>query len=151
MSEAQKEIIEKVSVALNDLPKSSRDAYVRYLTYSQYQDGSFPEPPIIVSSSFSKDEIEQEIKNKTEFLEHRIRDIENRFPNEATIEKVASVNDAILSTNLEALSETLKKIEDKLLSKWDVAKIVFQIIAALGGLLGLSLAIIKFVLEKTTP
>ncbi len=94
----------------------------------------------------TKTEIESEVNKKFHELKNRVEEIEKRFPKEATLEKIASVNDAILATNLEALSESVKRIEQKLLSKWDVAKIVFQILAALGILTGLIFAIIEYAL-----
>ena len=115
---------------------------------SQLVDGSFPNLPIIPVASIGKDEINKEIEQKTSFLYDKIEEIEKRFPSDATIEKISSVNDAILATNIESLFESLKRIEDKLLSKWDVAKIVFQIIASLGGVIALAIVAIKFASDR---
>ena len=93
----------------------------------------------------TKTEIESEVNKKFDELKNRVEEIEKRFPKEATLEKIASVNDAILATNLEALSESVKRIEEKLLTKWDIAKIVFQIIAVLGVAIGIVFAILKYV------
>jgi hypothetical protein len=94
--------------------------------------------------SISKEEIQKEIDVKVNALRKRIEEIEKRFPNQDKIDKIASVNDAILATQIESLTETVKKLEEKVLTKWDVAKIVFQIIAALSGLVGLALLVITF-------
>jgi hypothetical protein len=94
-----------------------------------------------VPAYLTKVEIESEVNKKFDELKSRVEEIEKRFPKDATLEKIASVNDAILATNLEALSETVKRIEQKLLGKWDVAKVVFQILAALGVLIGIIFAI----------
>ncbi len=59
------------------------------------------------------------------------------------MEKVASVNDAILATRLEALEETLRETKERLLSKWDVATIVFAIIAGLGTTVGIIAGLVK--------
>jgi len=151
LSEAQKALIERVAVTLKDLPAASRQNYLQYLLYSQRQDGSFPEPPIIISGTASKEEIDREVKDRTRVLEQRIQEIESRLPPDATIEKLASVNDAMLAANLELLAKSVKRLEDKILSKWDVAKVTFEIIAALGGLVILALAIIKFVILPPAP
>jgi hypothetical protein len=90
-------------------------------------------------------EIETEANKKFEELKKRIEGIEKRFPKEATLEKIASVNDAILATKVEALSDAINRIEKKLLTKWDVVKIVFEILAALGVLVGIGFAIANYV------
>lgn len=102
---------------------------------------------IIVHSSTSstETEVENEVKEKFGEIDIRLKDIEQRFPKESTLEKIASINDAILATNIETLSESIKRIEDKLLNKWDVAKVTFQILGGLGILIGMIFAIIKFV------
>jgi hypothetical protein len=98
----------------------------------------------ISSPSFPKHEIQKEIDTRVESLKERIEEIENRFPEQSTIDKIASVNDAILATQIENLEKTLKKLEEKLLTRWDVVKIVFQIIAALSALIGVILALITY-------
>jgi hypothetical protein len=39
--------------------------------------------------------------------------------------------------NIESLTEAVRRIEERALSKWDVAKIVFQILAAVIALTGI--------------
>jgi hypothetical protein len=70
-------------------------------------------------------------------LEKRLAELEDRLPADATLDKVASVNDAILATKLEAVEESLKQLRNSTLSRWDVVIVVFAILAALGGLLGI--------------
>jgi uncharacterized protein YacL len=52
------------------------------------------------------------------------------------------VNDAILATNIESLTRTVKRIEEKTLTKWDVAVIVFQIIGVIGVVIGVIIGVI---------
>lgn len=89
-------------------------------------------------------------------LDARIADLEKRLPAEATLEKVASVNDAILATKLESLDESLKQLREQslkeleglsnsMLGRWDVAVVVFAILAAISGILGAIFGIINFV------
>lgn len=142
--EAQGPLIDQLRGALSELPEDIRARYIQYLIYSQRPDGSFPEPPIIPSATATKEEIEELIEKRMSTLRTKVDEIENRFPSEATLEKIASVNDAILATNLENLAESVKRLEERLLSRWDVVKVVFQIIAALGALIGIIFAIIKY-------
>ncbi|MFX0141398.1 MAG: hypothetical protein ACFFDN_47610 [Candidatus Hodarchaeota archaeon] len=92
-------------------------------------------------------EVEDKVKKQLDEIKNRVEQIEKRFPEESTLEKIASVNDAILGTTVETLSESIKRIEEKLLTKWDVAKIVFQILSGLGILIGIVFAIINFILK----
>jgi len=96
-------------------------------------------------TSSTETEVENEVKEKFGEIDIRLKEIEKKFPKESTLEKIASVNDAILATNIETLSESIKRIEDKLLTKWDVVRITFQILGGLGILIGIIFAIIKFV------
>lgn len=144
MREAQAPLIDLLEVVLSDLPEVSRDRYIQYLLRSQREDGSFPELPIILSTTASQEEIKELVESRVSTLQARIEEIENRFPRETTLEKIASVNDAILATNLENLTESVKRIEEKMLTSWDVAKIVFLIIGALVGLAGFVLAVVRY-------
>ncbi|GAI25840.1 unnamed protein product, partial [marine sediment metagenome] len=93
----------------------------------------------------TKQDIETQVNEQVDELKKRIEEIEARFPQEATLEKIASVNDAILATQLETLSASIKAIQDRMLTKWDIAKIVFAILTALGTLIGIIFGIINFV------
>ena len=75
-------------------------------------------------------------------LEKRIQTIESRLPSSATIDKISSVNDAILATNIESLTRTVKRIEEKMLTKWDVAVVMFQIIGVIGVVIGVIIGVI---------
>ena len=93
----------------------------------------------------TKTDIEEQINAKVGELKKRIEAIEARFPQEAMLEKIASVNDAIMATRLEAMSDSIKVIHDRMLTKWDVAKTVFTILSILGVLIGLILGIINLI------
>lgn len=96
----------------------------------------------------AKDNSQKEIKDLTTDLQMRIENIEKRFPEESTLEKLASINDAILSTKIEELLRSINRIEEKMLSRWDVAKIVFVIIGSIGTLIGLTITVIKFLTNQ---
>ena len=122
--------------------KTDYEAYLNYLLTNYER--SWRNLLVHSPSYPTRAEIETEVNKKFDELKRRVEEIENRFPKEATLEKIASVNDAILATNVEALSESIKRIEDKLLTKWDIAKVVFQILAALGVLIGVIFAILQY-------
>lgn len=122
----------------SEIEEAQKNAYPQYYPYTL---GKLQDAPI--SAVLPLAEINQEIERRTRALDQRIQVIEDRFPSDATIEKISSVNDAILATNLESLTRSVSKLEEKLLSKWDVAVIVFEIIAALGGLTALIITIIS--------
>jgi len=88
-------------------------------------------------------EIEDNINKKLADIKNRMNQIEDRFPTDSTLDKIASINDAILAKNIETLSESVKNIEKKLLSKWDMAKVVFQILTVLGVLVGIIFTVIE--------
>ena len=83
------------------------------------------------------------IEQRVEAVKRRIDEIETRFPAEATLDKVASINDAILATKIEALSAEVERLQSNLITKWDVATIIFLVLGALGGLI-LSLRLLSF-------
>jgi hypothetical protein len=147
LEERKKKAVEQLSMWRNyiahGLPSELKsDSYRQELVYQwllNVADSKIQRTPQV-----TQDQMKAEIENVTRELVDRIDKIEKRIPSEATIDKVASVNDAILATHIETLSESIKRIEDRLLTKWDVAKIVFTIIGALGVITGLILTIIKF-------
>jgi hypothetical protein len=95
----------------------------------------------------SRAEIRREVEAAITALQGRLEQIEQRFPEEATLEKIATVNDAILATKIEQLEKSIENLESKLLTKWDVATIVFAVFAAIGGVAGVIFAVANFVLK----
>jgi hypothetical protein len=97
--------------------------------------------------SASKEEIREEVRSAVISLQDRLERIEQRFPEEATLEKITSINDAILATKVEQLQKSIEQIESIILTKWDVATIVFAVFAAIGGVAGVIFAVANFVLK----
>lgn len=52
--------------------------------------------------------------------------------------------DKTLESKVDQLEKAIIKLEDKAVSKWDVAITVFVILAALGGLVGAALTIVRW-------
>jgi hypothetical protein len=94
-----------------------------------------------------KDDVKDAVNRAVSTFTERLERIEQRFPEESTIDKIASINDAILATKVEQLQTLLEQLEDRILTKWDVATIVFMVIAAVGGLAGVIFAVANFVLK----
>lgn len=137
------EYYEQLEPGLKDAAMETLETYLALRLLPTYAE-SWRKLPVDFSIYSTKDEVENEVNRKIDELKKRVEEIEKRFPKKATLEKIASVNDAILSTNLEGLSESIKRIEEKMLTRWDVAKIVFEILAALAFLTGLIFGALKF-------
>jgi len=90
-------------------------------------------------------DVKELVNEKFEELKKRVEAIETRFPKEATLEKIASVNDAILATQLEAMSDSIKEIQKNILTKWDVVKILFAILGALGVIVAIIFGILNWI------
>ena len=147
ISEAQVNLIDK---ALADLPDEPKQRYLNYLLLSQRDDGSFPEG-LITISTFDSSEMSSKVENEIAPLKARLEKIENRFPKESTIEKIASVNDAVMATQIEHLIEEVKKLDEKILTKWDVAVVVFEIMAVIGVVGGIIIGVIQYLAARVTP
>ena len=137
---AQQEVRNKL---VHDLAMSIEDRQTRELILKEFIVHLESSAPTQIAAA-QQEEIKKQVEERTEVLKQRLETIEKRFPKESTLEKIASVNDAILGTKVEELQRAIERIESKLLTKWDVAKIVFTIVGALGALIGVALAIIKY-------
>jgi uncharacterized membrane protein YeaQ/YmgE (transglycosylase-associated protein family) len=155
LSKLQKKSLTQASEALRNAQNEVRNKMVHDLAMSiedrQIRDLILKEFIVHLESSaanaiaaFQQDNIKREVEERTAALKERLESIERKFPEESTLEKIATVNDAILGTKIEELQRSLERIENKLLSKWDVAMIVFTIIGSLGALVGLTITVIQF-------
>lgn len=69
-----------------------------------------------------------------ELLEARLEQIEARLPAEATLDKLASVNDAILATKLEETERAIARLDREAMSSGKVTAVVFTVLAAMFAL-----------------
>lgn len=74
---------------------------------------------------------------RIELLSAQVRQLEARMPEGATLDMLASVNDAILATKLEALEKQLDRVEREQIGPGKVTVIVFGVLAAFFGLAAL--------------
>ena len=110
-------------IALSELSVDLEDSLYKWLSH--------------VPSYLTESEIEVLVDHRLSKLEEKLQRIDKRFPDESTIEKIASVNDAILATKIEALFNSVDDIKRNMLTNWDIVKVVFGILTALGVLTGM--------------
>jgi DNA replication protein DnaD len=92
----------------------------------------------------SVEEIKSEVTQHVSDLKERLEKIESRFPEDAQLEKIASVNDALLAERIEQLAKQISGIEEKILSKWDVAVIVSTILTSIIGIVSLTITVLRY-------
>jgi len=119
------------------------DTIVNYRAPHSSLPWMFPDLLMPSGVNLSQQEIEKMVAQKVDEVTKRVASIEDRLPAQEHIDKIASVNDAILATNIETINDSLRRLEARMLTKWDVAKIVFTVIGSLGALVGIVLAILK--------
>jgi hypothetical protein len=95
------------------------------------------------SPGVSRQEVQKEVKAQVAEIQDRIVKIENRFPDEAKLDKVASINDALLSERIDQLSKQVENLENKMLSHWDVAVVVGGIITGIIAIVGATYGVLK--------
>jgi hypothetical protein len=104
-------------------------------------------PPATRGTHPSKEEVKQEVDSAVNVIRERLERVEQRFPEESTLEKIASINDAILATKIERLEKSIENLESTLVTKWDVATIVFAVFGAISGVAGVIFTVANFVLN----
>jgi hypothetical protein len=93
----------------------------------------------------SREQVRTEVEDKMTEVRGRLKAIEKRFPDDATIDKIASINDALFAQRIEQLSTRIEKLEEKLLTKWDVALTVSIVAAGIFTVVGATYAVLKVV------
>lgn len=91
----------------------------------------------------SREQVTGEVDEKMKGLRERLQAIENRFPDNASIDKIASINDALFAQRIDQLSDRIEKLEEKLLTKWDVAIIVSVVATGIFTVVGATFAVLK--------
>ena len=88
-----------------------------------------------------------EISKEFQQFKECIEKIERRFPDEAQMDKVASINDALLSQRIDQLKERIDKMEEKIPSKWDIALTVSAILGGICAVVAATYGVIQFVTQ----
>ena len=99
---------------------------------------------VAASPELSKEEVKNEIATHLGEVQERLSKIESRFPEESRLEKISSINDALLSERIDQLAKQVENLEKKTLTKWDVALTVSTIIAGIAFVVGATYLIIKY-------
>ncbi|WP_208739629.1 hypothetical protein [Arthrobacter agilis] len=78
------------------------------------------------------------LERRFELLERRLTSMEGRLPERGTLDKLESVNDAILATQLENLSKHIDRLDQNAMTTGAVTQIVLTCIGALAAITALS-------------
>lgn len=92
----------------------------------------------------TRDQIRQELERQLSEFRERIAKIENRFPDETNIEKIASINDALLAERIDQISKRLDGLDKRILTKWDVALTVSMILGGIFAVVTATYSVISF-------
>ena len=116
--------------------------YLRQITdrLSQELQHALGEESADDEESGRKEVLETEIR----LLSTRLDKLEGRFPNEATLEKYASVNDAILATRHEELARRMARLESEAMTPGKVILLLSTVLAVLFGMM----AALPFILQQ---
>lgn len=80
----------------------------------------------------TKQLVSAEVEEKMGDLKERLQAIESRLPTDSVIDKISSINDALLAQRLEQLSQRIDNLESNQLTRWDVA---VTLATVMGGIL----------------
>ncbi len=100
---------------------------------------------LAASHTLSKEDVRQEFDSQLAEVQTRLAEVESRFPKEAKLEKVTSMNDALLSNRIDQLAKQVDAQEKRILSKWDVALTVSTIIAGIAFVVAATYTVLKVV------
>jgi hypothetical protein len=95
--------------------------------------------------ALSGEGVQVEVDKAVADLKGRLESIETRFPDSSSIDKIASINDALFAERIEQLASRMALLERKLLTKWDVAITVSVVVAGICTVVGATYAVLKAV------
>ena len=98
---------------------------------------------LAASPTLSKEDARQEFDSQLDEVRTRLAEVESRFPKEAKLEKVTSMNDALLSERIDQLAKQVEALEKRILSKWDIALTVSTIIVGIAFVVMATYAVLK--------
>jgi len=93
--------------------------------------------------SMSQEEVEKEVDRRLREVHSRVEAIEERFPSESNLDKIASINDALFAERIEQLASRLENLEKRQLSRWDVAITVSLVVAGIFAVVGATYGVLK--------
>ena len=84
----------------------------------------------------SGEKVRAEVDKAITELKARLESIETRFPDSSSIDKIASINDALFAERIDQLSQRIVILEQKQLTQWDVAITVSLVVAGIFTVVG---------------
>lgn len=75
-------------------------------------------------------------------LKGRVAKIEERLPDDAVLDKVASLNEALLAKGLENVQKEIDRLQQSMLTRWDVVTVLFATLAAIAAVVGAVVGIV---------
>ena len=148
LSHRKEKIRETMSKVGIDLGFVKADILSNELVLSQRQLDKIEEQIIARLSDrhdLNSPKLKATIENELEEFRDRIAKIEKRFPSEAQLEKIASINEAIFAVRIDQLANQIDALEGRILSRWDVAVTVSSIIGAIFAIIAATYAVIGFI------
>jgi len=103
---------------------------------------------IAANTTLSNEEVREELERELREIQQRVHKIEDRFPEDAKLEKIASINDALLSERIDQLAGQISALEKRILTHWDVAKIVSTIVGSICAVVVATYGIIQFLTKS---
>jgi len=100
---------------------------------------------VIAESHATDNEKVEKIREQIKEFNERIAKIESKFPDDSKIEKISSINDAIFSERIDQLQKTVQRLEEKQLSRWDVALVVSMIVGAILTIVAATYGVLSWV------
>lgn len=89
------------------------------------------------------DEVRSAVQTELGEVRQRIEKIENRFPPESQLERISSINDALLSERIDQIGKRIESLEKQVLSRWDVAKTVSTVIGGVCAVVAATYSVMK--------
>lgn len=131
VNKEQLEIINEALSTIKGIKNEERNSVLRIWGYVSAEENKTKDDwPLNLITQQIEEDNRLQVEKYLQPLKNRLEEIESRFPKKSTIEKLALVNDAILATKIETLTEEIGKLDKRILNKWDVALIVFEVILA---------------------
>jgi hypothetical protein len=96
----------------------------------------------------TEEQIKEEVINEMREFEDRVEKIARRSPEDVQLDKIASMNDAILSERIGQLSERIASLESKALSHLDVAVTVSTVIGGIFAVVAAIYALLIFISDS---
>lgn len=97
---------------------------------------------IYSEGQLTDENLQAEVDTVVSELKERLENIESRFPDDSSIDKISSINDALFAERIEQLANRLTNLENNQLTKWDVATVVSLIVAGIFTVVGATYAVL---------